>query len=256
MRGHCAALLAILALLPVLASSDAAPARSIDWREGVLTGRMVPDIALRTASGGAQRLSDLWRQGPVLVTFFYRRCAGICTPFLEWVRDALQATGGPGREYRVVALSFDEADTIAALQGQAAALGLRDAPGWTFAITGTEELAAITGAVDFWQRRNPTTGQYDHDALLVAIDGQGRVLRAVLGGPEASGRLRNLGAELRGTFVPFYRVAGGASWRCFAFDPATGRSRLDWGMLLLLLPALCAVTAALLLFSAGASREP
>jgi cytochrome oxidase Cu insertion factor (SCO1/SenC/PrrC family) len=218
--------------------------------ESRLIDRAVPDIPLQLSDGRRLHLSDLWRERPLLVTFFYRRCTGICTPFLEGVRDATRRSGGLGSDYRVLALSFDDADSAEDVEAQAAALGLLGSPGWDFAVTDREALGRITGALDFWYRYDPARRQIEHNAMIVGIDG-GRVVRALVAGGGEGGRMRELVWELRGSFIPFYAVPGQTPLSCFTFDAATGEARLDWGMLLLLLPALAALIAALGVFSLG-----
>jgi len=224
-----------------------APGEGVSPGEERLLARGVPDVALRLADGRAVRMSDLAGDKPLLVTFFYRRCTGVCTPFLQWVRDAVREAGGLGTDYRVLALSFDDADTVADVRAQAEALGLAHAAGWSFAVAERDALARAAGALEFWYRRDPATGQYDHPALAVALD-RGRVVRALLGGPEDARRLRAMVWELRGNFIPFYRMPGQTPLACLAFDPRTGSTRLDWGLLVLVLPTLAAIGAALAVF--------
>lgn len=247
--------LATLALgfAPPASGAAGEPNASTAWAENRLVDRVVPDIPLRLADGRFARLSELWADKPLLVTFFYRRCSGICMPFLEWVRDAVREVGGLGRDYRVLALSFDDTDIVADIRAQAAALGLLREPDWSFAVAEKDEVARIAGALDYWYRLDPSTQQYDHTSLLVAID-RGRVVHALLGGPDGSERLRTLVWELRGTVIPFYRVQGQAPIRCFAFDSRSGKTRLDWGILLLLLLALAALTLASAVFI-GTTRQ-
>lgn len=222
--------------------------------EARLEGRAVPDIPLRLADGREVMLSELGRGQNLLVTFFYQRCAGVCTPFLSWIKDATAAVGGLGSDYRILALSFDEQDGVAQLAAQAHALGLAGHPDWDLAVTERKALAEITGALEFWYQRQPDSTQYDHGSLLVAVS-NGHVRRALRGGPGETQRLRELIWELRGSFVPYYPMQAGPSLRCLSFDPVTGQLRLDWGMLLLVLPALASLTAALVLFRPQAARR-
>ncbi len=249
------ALVALAMLTLALAAPCAVPAAAdgVSRAESRLVDRAVPDIPLRLADGRTTRLAALAGDRPLLVAFFYRRCAGVCTPLLEWVRDAVREVGGLGADYRVLALSFDDADTVADLRAQARAIGVLGSPHWSFAIAERDAVAQVAGAVDFWYRRDPATGQYDHPALVLALD-RGRVVRAMLGAPGGSDRFRELVWELRGAFIPFYRVPGQTPLACIAFDPRTGATRLDWGLALLALPALAAVGAALVTF-AGAGRH-
>lgn len=254
MRAAVAILLLLLAAAAPCATPD--PGVGAQRQEGRLIGRGVPDIALTLADGSSTRLSALAGGKPLLVAFFYRRCTGICTPFLQWLRDSAREVGGLGSDYHVLALSFDRTDTAAELRAQAEAMGLAADPDWKFATTSREDLARVTGALDFWYRYDAASGQYDHGALLVALD-DGRVLGAITGTPDSARRLRELLWTLRGRFIPSYRTEGEAPLACFAFDPKTGAMRLDWGMLLLAAPGAVALACALGVFGGvrgGVSR--
>ncbi|WKZ13022.1 MAG: SCO family protein [Gammaproteobacteria bacterium] len=240
--------------LAVAAHASAAPAVGVSRFESHLSGRSVPDIALRLADGRSMRLSELAAGKPLLVTFFYRRCTGVCVPLLEWVRESARGVGGLGTDYRVLALSFDDADTVADVRAQAAALGLLETAGWSFAIAERDAVARIAGALDFWYQPDPVTRQYDHPALVVALDG-GRVVDALLVSPGGSQRLRGMVSALRGTFIPTYPLPQQTPLRCLSFDPVTGAMRMDWGMLLLVFPALAAAAAVSLLFVPAARRR-
>ena len=220
---------------------------SVSQAESRLLTRSIPDIPLQLADGRTMAISSFWRDKPLLVTFFYQRCHGICTPFLTWVRDGVRDVGGLGRDYRILALSFDETDTVADLREQARAIGVSDDPDWLFAVAERGAVERITGALDFWYRLQPSTGQYDHSALLIAIR-DGRVMGALLGGPGYGERVKSLVWELRGEFAPSYTVPNQRPWRCFSFDPVSGRFHMDWGLVLLGLPSLTAMTLTLGLF--------
>lgn len=236
----------LLALAATLAAAEIAPPPATR-AEARLEGRAVPDIPLQLADGREGMLSDLSQDRALLVTFFYRRCAGVCMPFLEWINNATVEVGGLGSDYQVLALSFDEADTVADLHAQARVFGLLDNRNWHFAVTDQAALAQITGALDFWYRRQARSNQYDHGSLLVAVR-NGRVIRALSGGPGQTQRLRELVWELRGRVTPYYAVDGRPMLRCLDFDPRTGALRLNWGMLLLVAPALTSLGVAMAVF--------
>jgi cytochrome oxidase Cu insertion factor (SCO1/SenC/PrrC family) len=246
---------ALLGLLgwPAVARSVDLESLSTARAEARIEGRALPDILLHLADGSRVTLAEVGRGQDLLVTFYYRRCAGVCTPFLQWIADATSAVGGLGSDYRVLALSFDGTDGVDDLAGQARALGLLDDPRWLFAVTNRESLAMLTNALEFSYRLRPGSDQYDHGSLLVAVR-DGRVLRSLRGAPGRTDRLREMVWELRGRFVPSYRIEGGPTVRCLGFDPSTGRPRLDWGMLVLVLPALAALAAVLALFRSKAAR--
>ena len=61
---------------------------------------------------------------------------------------------------------------------------------------------------------------------------------------------------MRGKFVASYAIAGKVAFRCFEYDPQSGRYSLDWGVLLMLLPAAGGILAtiwAFFFFAATAS---
>ncbi len=243
----------ITILILALACCGAGLAEAPDRRSSVLfdevrlTDRRLPDMPLRLGDGRIVQLSSLWSETPLLVTFFYKRCSGTCTPFLRSVREAVQEVGGLGRNYRVLALSFDAADTTADMQLQARAMGLDHDPNWFFAVADAENVGRITAELEYAYWRDPSTGQYDHESLLVGVD-HGQVKRALLGFPIALSRFRELVWELRGSFVPYYEVPGNTSLRCLEFNPETGGFRPDWGLLLLLTPGVTAIAIALAVF--------
>jgi len=216
--------------------------------EASLTQRQLPDAQLRLGDGSVVRLSSLWREKPLLVTLFYRHCAGTCMPSLLLTREAVVSAGGLGRDYRVLGLSFDDSDTPSDMRAQAEAMGVAHDPSWLFAVGRKQDVQHIADALGYWYRRDSSTGQYDHPTLLVAVN-QGRVVRALLGYPISRERFRELVLELRGSFVPYYQLPGQAFLRCFGFDPRSGAMRPDWGLLLLVAPGIIAIIVAIALFA-------
>lgn len=237
----------------VLAQADNSPS-SVLRDELRLVDRRLPDLPLRLGDGRVVQFSSLWRETPLLVTFFFRRCTGTCTPFLQSIQDAVQDAGGLGRDYRILGLSFDEADTAADMRLQAEAMGLARDPNWFFAVAAGKDVEQLASELEYGYQRDPTTGQYVHENLLVAVD-QGRVVRALLGYPVPLQRFRELTWELRGSFVPYYEVPGDTLLRCFRFNPHTGGLRPDWGLALLLAPGVTAVAVTLAMFARPAGRS-
>lgn len=207
--------------------------------EAVSVYRRVPDIPIRLADGRETSLSDLWTDRPLLMTLVFSRCAGVCSPFLRTLRSLADADGGGGREYDLLALSFDARDSTAAMAAMAEAIGAAGRPGWHFAVASPESIERLTTFLDFQVQWNESTAQFDHPATLVAID-DGRVVRVVTGGALSPARFREVTAELRGDFVAIYPTAAGVRFRCFEFR-ADGNLRPSWGMLLLVYPSVAAL---------------
>jgi len=239
------------ALLSGAALACAASTSSSTFREEArLIDHRLPDIELSLGDGRIAHLSSLWREQPLLLTLFYRRCTGTCVPSLLVIRDEIARTR-QAPEFRALGLSFADSDTAEDMRAQAQALALEHDPRWLFAVASPPDVKRLADALGFWFRRDLTSEQYDHPTLIVGIV-QGRIVRALLGYPISNEDLRELIWELRGRFVPYYQLPGQLRLRCFEYDGRTGRVRPDWGLLLLLAPGTIAMVIAGTVFTVGA----
>jgi len=207
--------------------------------------KQVPDVVIDKATAETT-LSRVWQGKPVLLTMVFTRCAGVCSPFLRSLKAA--AADSAGRDYRIVVLSFDPNDTPADMDALAESLGVKSVPGWIFGVASPSDIQRLAAASGFWFQWDPSIQQYDHPSLVVAID-RGRVVRMLAGTSVPSASLREVSQELRGKFVASYALPGKIAFRCFEYDPNRGRYSLDWGVLLMLLPASCALLAVVWAFS-------
>lgn len=217
--------------------------------------REVPDLLVRDAEGRELALSKLWSERPLLLALVFTRCAGVCSPLLASLHAAEASVGGAGTDYRTVVLSFDPRDRTQDMASLADRLGADARAGWTFGVASEPEVRALARSVGFWFRWDEPTRQFDHPALLVAVD-RGRVVRLLVGGAVEPARLLEVVRELRGEFVPTYPLPGRVLFRCFQYDAKTGRARLDWGFLLLLVPAVCTLAGTAAAFAAAGRRRP
>ena len=222
-------------------------------REARYLRHEVPDLAVRGTRGETLRLSGLWADRPILLALVFTRCAGVCSPFLSSLRSAQASVGGSGTDYRSVVLSFDPRDTPDDMAAMARHLGLEDRRDWTFGVAAAADVERLARAVGFWSRWDESRGQFDHPAMLVAVD-RGRVVRLGIGGTVEPVRFQEIVRELRGEFVAAYPLPGRVLFRCFEYDPRTGRWALGWGFLLLALPA--AVTLLGTAAAFAAARRP
>lgn len=214
--------------------------------------RPVPDVSLLRQSAPAVRLSGLWEQKPVLFTFVFTRCAGVCSPFLHSLKAATAKVGGAGTDYQVVVASFDARDGPDNMAAMASDLGLEKTPGWTFAALSAEDVQRLAPAFGFWYRWDQTVKQFDHPAMLVAIE-RGRTVRLLIGGEVSPVRLQEVLDQLRGKFVSIYPLPGKVAFRCFEYG-SDGRLRIHWGILLLLLPGFSAAALTLWIFQRQSRR--
>lgn len=248
MNGRAALLLAGCAITSV--SAQSADLRDVPPREERLLNTAVPDIPLTTATGARVTLSQISHRGPVLLTFVFTRCPGVCSPFLMSWRSADRALGEK-RPYVRLVLSFDPRDTATDMATLARHHGLDDNDDWMFAVGEPTDIRRLAEATGFWWAWDEGRQQFDHPAMLAGIR-DGRLIRLLVGGSMMSARLDELVREVWGEFVRSYPLPGRVSFRCVRYDAATGRMSLDWGFALLLIPIAATGVGTLAMFAAGA----
>jgi protein SCO1/2 len=149
----------------------------------------VPDILAHSQQTPNLRLSDFWRDKPVLLTMVFARCAGVCSPFLTSLKSAADSVGGLGRDYRIVVLSFDPQDTPDDMAALARHLGLQNDGGWVFATSHEAEIQRVANAMGFWFRWDEERHQFDHSDADWGENGQ--ILRLLVGGTVSPVRQRS-----------------------------------------------------------------
>jgi protein SCO1/2 len=205
-------------------------------REEPILYRAVTDAQFFDSRGKRRGLAELWDRRPLLLTLVFATCAGVCRPYVRSLHRAVEEVGGAGSSYDVAVLSFDERDSPASMAAMAEGLGLASEPGWTFGVVAPGEAAELARSIGFWAVPEGSTGQFDHPAMVAAVD-RGRAVRLLAGATVPSRRLRELVWDLRGRFVPAYPLPSEkVLFRCFRYRPESGRLAPDWGLLLLLTP--------------------
>jgi cytochrome oxidase Cu insertion factor (SCO1/SenC/PrrC family) len=242
-------------LLVVTCAATAGRAQFADPRDAPpseerLLNTPVPDIWLTTTTGARVRLSQISAGKPLVLTFVFTRCGGVCSPFLMAWRSADRALGRYGKYARVV-LSFDARDTTEDMSTLRRHLALTEDDDWTLAVGDRDDVRRLASAIGFWWEWNERRQQFDHPAMLAGVR-KGRLVRLLVGGSVSSGRLDELMREVSGEFVPSYPLPGRVPFRCVQFDAATGRMTLDWGFALLLVPFATSSVGTFAVFAAGA----
>jgi hypothetical protein len=163
--------------------------------------------------------------------------------------------GGLSADYRILVLSFDPKDSVADMDMMADSLGVKSDPGWIFGTAAPSDIARLAATTGFWFQWDQPTEQYDHPAVVVTID-RGKVVRMLMGATVPRASLSEVVQELRGKFVASYALPGKVAFRCFEYDPSSGRYTLDWGVLLMLLPSVLAIFATACIFFPGGRPLP
>jgi len=244
------AALLMLTCVAASATAQAVAPRDTPPSEERLLNAPVPDIWLTTARGVRVRLSQITARRPLVLTFVFTRCAGVCSPFLRAWLAADRALGRQGAYSRLV-LSFDPRDTGDDMSALAHHLDLQENDDWILAVSDPSDVRRLAEAIGFWWDWDESRQQFDHPAMLAGIR-EGRLVRLLVGGSVSSARLDELVREVSGEFIRSYPLPGRIPFRCVQFDAATGRMTLDWGFALLLIPVAATSVGTFVMFAAGA----
>ena len=164
---------------------------------------------------------------PVLLALVYYTCPMLCNLVLTGMESSLRAISlNPGRDFEVVAVSFDPRDTpeIAAAKRANYLQRYRrpdTANGWHF-LTGDEaNIQALTSAVGFRYKLDPATGQYAHASAIMILTPDGKLSRYFYGVEYAPRdvRLGLVEASQDKIGSPVDQIL----LFCYHYDPATGK---------------------------------
>lgn len=155
--------------------------------EQKLNSQLPLDATFRDEYGKTVKLGDYFGQRPVVLALVYYDCPMLCTQILNgMVRAAKVLTFTPGKDYEVLAISFD------AREGPKQALlkktvYMKDyghpetANGWHF-LTGTpESIKRVTDAVGFRYKWDVYTATFAHASAIYIATPQGRLSKYFFG---------------------------------------------------------------------------
>jgi protein SCO1/2 len=121
---------------------------------------------------------------PVILTFIYLRCPGICTPLLqELSKNVNNCDLTPGEDYRLVTVSFDpteKADLAKAKQANMIASADKKemtTKDWRFLTGDAETLKRLTDAVGFHYVKDKNQVDYVHAASVIFLSADGKIVR-------------------------------------------------------------------------------
>lgn len=178
-------------------------------------------------AGRTVTLGSFFHGKPVLLAPVYYRCPMLCTQILNGMVSALKAVSfDPGRDFEVVAFSFDPRDTPETAGAKRLNYVKRygrpnTANGFHF-LTGDEaNIKVLTEAIGFHYRYDAIHDQFAHASGLMMATPEGRLSRYFYG-VDYSPRDLRLGlveASERKIGTPVDAVL----LFCFHYDPATGK---------------------------------
>jgi len=148
-------------------------------------GQTVPlDLKLTDSEGAEAPLRSLIKK-PTILTLNYFRCAGLCSPQLNGLAEALnQVKLEPGKDFQVMTVSFDDRDTPAMAARKRANLLTeitRPFPpaAWRLFTGPTATTRTLADGVGFGFKRQG--GDFIHPAALIILSPRGEVTRYLYG---------------------------------------------------------------------------
>jgi protein SCO1 len=182
-------LLPLLFSLPLLAS---APLNLPPELQGIgIDQKLNAQIPLGTEfvdqDGRTVRLGSYFGREPVLLALVYFRCPMLCSQILSGVVSGLKPLSlEPGRDFNVVAISFDPQDTPATAHEKRDEYARRYSSkagvhGWNFLTGSPESIRAITEAVGFHYRWDERTKMFLHLSGIMILTPEGNISRYLYG---------------------------------------------------------------------------
>ena len=188
------------------------------------------DVPLTDEIGRAVRLSDYFGQRPVVLALVYYNCPMLCTQVLNGLVSSLRVMSlSPGRDFDVVAISFDARDKPAdAAAKKNAYLTRYNRPGtdggWHFLTADAPAIAAVAKAVGFRFRYDADRDQFAHASAIAVVTPEGRLSRYLYGIEYAPRDLRL--ALVEASSGKIGNPADQVLLYCFHYDASTGRYTL------------------------------
>jgi len=199
-------------------------------------GNRIGEFTLLDREGKPGRLSQ-YRGKPLLVSFIYTGCFQVCpltTRSLQAAIEAGRSVFGTS-QFNVVSIGFNQpADSPQAMKAFARQHRI-DVPNWEFLSAPAAVVAELTR--DFGFSYLATPAGFDHVLQATLLDAEGRIYRQLYGdqlnaasiGEPLAQLLRNAPAPQQfrlDELIDRVRVL------CTEFDPATGKVRYKYGLLL------------------------
>jgi protein SCO1 len=197
--------------------------------DGHMNAQLPLDTAFRDETGKTVTLRDLMHEGrPVVFAPVYYECPMLCTQVLNSLFTALGVIKlDPGKDFTVVAMSFDPKEPTGLARDKKAAYMARykrpgTEAGFHF-LTGDQ--ASITPVLDtlgFRYQYDPAIDQYAHPAMIAVLTPDGRIAKYFLGIDYSARDLRFalIEASEGHAGTTFERKV--ITW-CYNYDPTTGK---------------------------------
>jgi protein SCO1/2 len=152
-----------------------------------LNAQVPLDTEFRDETGASVPLRAYFGRKPVLLVPVYYGCPMLCPQILSGVVAGLRPLAlRPGRDFQIVAISFDPADTPeqAAQKRQQYSHSYSSRAGtmgWHFLVGSEDSIQAVMQAIGFHYRWDPATKMFIHASGIMLLTPEGRVARYLYG---------------------------------------------------------------------------
>jgi protein SCO1/2 len=184
------------------------------------------DATFRDEEGRTVKLGDYFGDKPVVLAFVYFECPMLCTQVLNGLTTSLTILDETvGKDFDVVAISFDSRETPALANGKKKSHLDRykrpeSADGWHF-LTGEEPaIKAVTQAAGFHYVWDEKTQQFAHPSGIIVATPEGKLSRYFFGIEYASRDVKF--ALVESSAGRIGNAIDQLLLYCYHYDPATG----------------------------------
>ncbi|SRR5579884_2753841 len=152
-----------------------------------LNAQIPLDTTFRDENGRTVQLGSYFGKRPVVLALVYYQCPMLCTQILNGVvRAARVMTLEPGKDYDVLAISFDAREGPSDASAKKAVymkeINQAQAPGaWHFLTGNVDNIKRVTDAVGFRYMWDAHTAQFAHASAVYVLTPQGKISKYFYG---------------------------------------------------------------------------
>jgi len=228
--------LAVSSMCAMMSVAGAAPER-LDPRQAMerseaAIGRQIGNYNLLDSTGAALPLAS-YRGKPLIVSLVYTSCSSVCPPTTQHLIAAVgQAAKLIGTDrFAVLTVGFDARNDTPARLAQFASVQRVKFANWRLATGDAATIAALLHDLGFSYAA--VAGGFDHIAQTTIVDRDGIVRRHIYGDDfPIQMFMEPLKDTIYGTTTAFSPAGliDRIRFICTAFDPGSGRYRIDYGL--------------------------
>jgi protein SCO1 len=181
------------------------------------------DLQFTNHEGKTVTLGSYFTGKPVVLVMAYYECPMLCTFVLNGLNAGLKDLAWkPGKEFRVVTVSFDKRDTVESARKKREvylqAYGRQiDPGGWDFLIADEKNVVELAKTIGFGYRWDEKTEQFAHAAGAFIVSPNGKLTQTLLG-------IQFSDRDLRLSLTEASEGKLGSAWDrvmllCYHYDP-------------------------------------